>query len=54
MTDDVDVPDDVADAVRRAIAAIESASVAPTEQLPEIADVDLHEAIDVGDAEPTR
>lgn len=46
---DADVPDDVADAVRRAIAAIESASVA---QLPEIADVDLHEAIDVGDAEP--
>ena len=59
--DDVDVPDDVADAVRRAIAAIESASVAPTEQLPEIADVDLHDPIDVdlhdpidvGDAETT-
>ena len=52
---DADVPDDVSDAVRRAIAAIESASVAPpaalapdvTTQVPEIADVEIDDAVDI-------
>lgn len=54
---DAEVPDDVADAVRRAIAAIESASVAApavaavaapevTTQVPEIADVDIDAVVD--------